>query len=447
MNPAGTQFNFKELNDFIRNRFERNWRDIAIVVVLAIVGGYISYANAQSIDPILFDKSTKNFWFEADITRVFSNMTSRESNHYRANVHPLFSLIAYPLASILIGGFKAEPAAAIKITIALVASLWLSTLFLLLRLIGCRQLDAILFSLVGLTSSAAIFWFAVPETYSFGSLSILLGLTFVALTQYYQFPSSWYIAINIMTMGITVTNWMVGILATLVNQTRRRSLWVVLQAFLCVIGLSFAQMLIFSRSRPPLATRTEMNYIFRPESGGPLQVIKAFIFHTVVMPAVTVVERWDQDAHRNWATLITQNSDPGSGTVWGMVAVVLWVGLLVLGVWGFLSTSQHPKLRTVLGFTLLGQLGLHIIYGEETFLYALHIAPLLLVLAAFSTLTKARLPVLCLVGLLILALSFNNTSQFAKTTELLYQQKVKVSVLRDYSSSSKTSIEEINYFT
>lgn len=349
-------------------------------------------------------------------------MTSCESNHYRASVHPLFSLIAYPLVSLLIGGFKADPVVASRIIVALVASLWLGTLFILLRLIGCRQLDAILFSLVGLTSSAAIFWFAVPETYSFGSLSILLGLTFVALTQRYQFSSGWYVAVNIMTMGITLTNGMVGFLATLVNQTRRRSLWIILKAFLCVIGLSLAQMLIFSRSRPPLATRTEMNYIFRPESGGPFQVMKAFIFHTIVMPATTLVERWDQDEHRNWATLITQASDPGSGTAWGIVAVILWTALLVLGLGGFFTIRQNPKLRTVLGLTLLGQLALHIVYGEETFLYALHIAPLLLVLAAFSTQTRARLPVLCLVSLLILTLSFNNISQFTKTLELLHQR-------------------------
>jgi len=62
--------------------------------------------------------------------------------------------------------------------------LWFSSLFILLRLIGCRQFDAALFSILAATSAAAIFWFVIPETYSFGSLSILLALGLTALAQH-----------------------------------------------------------------------------------------------------------------------------------------------------------------------------------------------------------------------------------------------------------------------
>jgi len=72
-----------------------------------------------------------------------------------------------------------EPITAVRIVIAAVALVQLAVH--LLRLIGCRQFDAALFSILAATSAAAMFWFVIPETYSFGSLSILLALGLTAL--------------------------------------------------------------------------------------------------------------------------------------------------------------------------------------------------------------------------------------------------------------------------
>src|ERR1700709_2350829 len=50
---------------------------------------------------------------------------------------------------------------------------------------------------------------------------------------------------------------------------------------------------------------------------------------------------------------------------------------------------QRKKCVAVLLLTLAGQIALHLVYGEETFLYGLHFVPLLIALAALSTTTKA----------------------------------------------------------
>jgi hypothetical protein len=120
--------------------------------------------------------------------------------------------------------------------------------------------------------------------------------------------------------------------------------------------------------------------------------------------------------------MTTQASIPGSGSLWGTIAVVLWTALLGLGLWGLFSVKQHPKLRLVLGLTLLGQLLLHTLYGSETFLYALHLAPLLVMLAAFSLLTRARPLALVLAAMLVLTAGVNNSLQFQKATDLLEKQ-------------------------
>jgi hypothetical protein len=101
-----------------------------------------------------------------------------------------------------------------------------------------------------------------------------------------------------------------------------------------------------------------------------------------------------------------------------MVAVVLWGGLLGLGLWSLLTREEQPRLRLVLGLTLLGQLALHLVYGNETVLYALHFGPLLVVMAALTTLTRLRLLGLALAGMLVISAGVNNGVQFTKAIEL-----------------------------
>jgi hypothetical protein len=51
----------------------------------------------------------QDIWLGVDIARVFDNMTSRGSNHYRLKVHPLFSLIAYPPVTVLEKALHLDP--------------------------------------------------------------------------------------------------------------------------------------------------------------------------------------------------------------------------------------------------------------------------------------------------------------------------------------------------
>ncbi|NJR74156.1 MAG: hypothetical protein HC773_11840 [Scytonema sp. CRU_2_7] len=55
-----------------------------------------------------------------------------------------------------------------------------------------------------------------------------------------------------------------------------------------------------------------------PESGGPLQCIKSFVFHSMVMPAIGLAKNPDKP---DFPLMITQQSLPGSGSLWGAVAV------------------------------------------------------------------------------------------------------------------------------
>jgi general stress protein CsbA len=280
-------------------------------------------------------------------------------------------------------------------------------------------------SLLAASSASAIFWFTIPETYAFGSLTLLLALGIVALAPIHQLSSWWYVAVSALTLGITITNWMAGILATLVNHRLRKSVIITLEAFAVVTGLVLLQKLIFPafnagflRLWSNVKDEATSTGVLVEAAGGPLYVLKCIIFDTIVMPAIAVVENSELFPH--WSRMTIQVSPPLSGSIWGYIAVFSWIALLSLGVWAFCSLRQHGKFRIVLGLTLLGQIALHLLYGDETFLHSLHFLPLLVVLVALTTLTRMRLLALVLTGVLVLSAGVNNLEKFAQATDFTW---------------------------
>ena len=396
------------------------WQDILIVFFLAALVGLASYHLAQSIDPGIVSFESVNTWFDADPVRVFSAMTSARSNeHLRNKVHPLFSLIAYPPAILLRKVLGIESLTAVKFVFAGVTALWISALFTTLRLIGCLRLDATLFSLLGLSSAASVFWFSVPETYSFGSLSILLALGFVALAELRQFSFICYTAVSTLTLSFTTTNWMVGILATGVNHRWKKVIQITATAYLLTTVLWFLEKKAFPKTQFFVGDSEEGAYLIRPDLRHLLQVAQSFFLHTMVMPAIKLVENDKAFQDLGWPMMSVQASPLGSGSLLGTVSIWLWIALLGLGLWGLFSIKKHLKLRIVIGLALLGQLALHAVYGRETFLYSLHFAPLLVVLAALSVLTRVRPLALVLVLILTLTVGINNGLQFSKATTVV----------------------------
>ncbi|MBF2026599.1 MAG: hypothetical protein IGS48_07515 [Oscillatoriales cyanobacterium C42_A2020_001] len=395
--------------------------DILILLILSIAIASISFFASQKVpEPVISDFYAQDAWFGSDVPTVFGNLTSLQSDFGRNNKHPLFPLFVFPPIFLIGKLFRIESILAAKIVLALVTALWTGLLFVLFRLIGCRRLDATLFTLVGGFSAAAIFWFVVPESFPFGSLTILIALVFVALTQYRKFSPAWYVALNVVTLSVTITNWMAGILVTIVNYHWKKFLQVMLITFGVANALWIVQRVVFRNSGYSFSLRTfigEKKFMAEPEHGSVLSAISSFFYQTIVMPAAQFTDSPDRPG---WPDITGNTLAPGSGGLFGTLAVLAWTGLLCLGIWGFFSTKQHPKLRIVLGLTILGQLLMHSVYGrQETFIYSLHFAPLLIALAAFSVLTRLRLVGLALAGVLVVSAGINNRSQFDQITTAL----------------------------
>jgi len=403
-------------------KYIRQYRvDILIALGLAIAIAISTYIGTSKLpSSLLTDLYAQDVWFGSDIPTVFGNITSLNSDFGRNNKHPIFPILIFPLVFIVGKLFHLDPLASVRIVSIGTAIAWIVCLYALFRLMSCYRLDATLLSILGATSSAAIFFLVVPESFPTGSLTIILGLAFIAITQYRPVTDAWYIAINIITVSITITNSMLGIFATLLNNKWGKAFKIFGVSLLLATAIWILQRIAFTNSGFPFQPGTfigEKKFISTP-SGGIFAFLSAFFYQTMVMPATKFV---DLPIRPDWTKLDVNILAPASGSAWGIVAIVSWTLLLLLGLWGFFTVKQNKKLRILLGLTLVAQLAMHSIYGvEETFIYSLHFLPLLLTLVAFSLFTRLRFVSLALVAILIVSAGINNRIQFNAIASTLW---------------------------
>ena len=406
-----------------------SWRDWLIVALLAVTAAGACYQTSTRVPPILLH--TYDVWFESDLSRVYDNMADRWSDHYRTKVHPLFSLLTHPLVYALKKVAGIEPMTSIRGVMAAIAAIWISVLYVLLRLVGCRQLDAVLFSLIAACSAGSLFWFVVPETYPLGSLSILLALLLTITAERHGSAQWLFVVVSALTLSVTVTNWMAGIAAAFAHYPWKRATQVTINAFCLVVLLWGVQKYLFPSAQFFLGDKEETKYLLDPEAGGLLGVARSFFAHSVIMPAFRIADDlgWQsigaQDV-KGWPKLITQSALLGTGSSVAWSVTILWFVLIGVGAWSFMLMRNHRQFRFVFGAVLVGQFVLHMLYGNETFLYALHFMPLLVVLAALSTLTMARPVALIAAALLLLGLGINNGLQFQQVAQFVNQSRAEL---------------------
>jgi hypothetical protein len=386
---------------------------MAVGLVLSLAVGTLSYYGSNLVPGAILE--IYDVWFTADPPRVYANMTSQYSDHSRTKVHPLYSLLMGVPTMAIRKLARIPSPVAMQIVLSCVAALWTLTLFAILRTLGCRLFDATLFTLLGASSAAAVFWFTVPETYAAGSWTILLAILFAVLAQRASFSPMHYAVVSALTLSITVTNWMVGLLITKARFAWKQTLAISAGA-LCLVALLWGvQKLIFPVTPFFVPEYGETNYLLASTPG---PVLQSFFFHALVMPTIQLKARPKHVSPDAKYVFATQRSRAGSAGVFGILGIALWALLLPLGVWGLWTLPGLDSFRFVLIGTLLGQLTLHLLYGSETFLYSLHYAPLLVIVAACSSLTPARPLALVLGAFATVGFLFNNLRQFQAALDL-----------------------------
>lgn len=398
--------------------------DWLVAALFAFATAVACLLIARGMPSFLFQ--SMDFWFEADTLREISNMTRVHDDHYRTSVHPLFSLFTYVPVYMVKHGLSVSPLRAVLLVCSIVGGLWIGTLYVLFRLLGCRKLDATVFTSLGLVSASALFWLPVPNSYSWGSLSIMLAFVLLLYAEQRPMGASAFVAASALTLSFTVTNWMAGLLVSLARWPWKQALQLSVNALCLVVVLWGVQKVIFPSSAFFIGQREETSFINHPQAGGIANVATSLVFHSLVAPTVRFLKddayaQANADAFRLSERLTFQFSAPGSAGPLGLVAVGLWSTLLLNGLWRMVTLDHHLRFRLVLGSMLAFEVLLHMLYGEETFVYSLNFMPLLLAVAALGTLGPGRRIVTGIAAALVCCVALNNWPQFQEATHTATQ--------------------------
>lgn len=392
--------------------------DLLIGALLFAIGAWSAWHFMQALDPAIYRKFSNNFWFQSDLQRVVSNMLDTGISHYRTNVHPIYSLVVHPLVWLLSKVWPGTDLETVQRFQAGVAGLWALSLYALWRLMRFSRAEAAVFVLFGLSCSAAIYWFAIPETYGLGSLSLIQVLIVAAWGATRAVSDRLLVISSAASLSITITNWMGGLALTVVKRPLKDAVRLGIRVLVIMAVLAVVQKIFFpTASLFFLGSREELSYINHKDGGTVLDKLAVLLAHLVVMPQQATLPAPNAPY---WMQTSVQHAALGSGGPWSLPALVAWIALLAAGIWGAVrSFAQQADVLKVLGLVLAGQVGLHLLYGDETFLYSLHVLPLLLTVAIFATRSPLKSGALLLAAVALGLTLANNLQAFAKTQDMI----------------------------
>lgn len=404
------------------------WRlrttDIVIVAMLVLMVMTASLYRSSRVAPGIYNyvaggQPVSDLWFDGDLPRMCLAMTERLAIQSAVtSEHPLLQLFTFAPTQAIRRVTGATALDSIRWTVAVMAGLWIATCYLMLRLMRCRAGDAFAFASLAAVSAAGLAWTMVPELHLPGAITLMAPLCLVAARMRgLEISEFVYTLSSALSLSATISNWFAGIAAAFLERPWRQALQISANALLLVSALWAVLSLWFPEQVYFLgADRTFTKFAETPTPQF-LATLISFVSHSVVMPAMTIFVEAN-GSH----DLSVQQSLPGSSGWPGMVATVLWLGLLTVGTKEASRPTHRTPFTILLMVVLLGQLVLHAVFGRETFLFSSQFVPFLVALAAFGSLGGRRRAVIAITWVVVLAAGINNWHQVESATSLATQR-------------------------
>jgi hypothetical protein len=412
-----------------------DWRIVpAIALLLASLAIASAYIRASALSPVIYydygygvDREsgpiTQDILFDSDVSKRFEVMTTRSGDrHNQTREHPLMSpIMYYPTRVLRIAGLAEIQA--VRMSAALAFGVWSGLLFWLLTIWGCRSVDAATFVVLGQVSASAMIWSAVPETFVLGSASIVAALI-LTMRPKWMSPLARYTLAIVLSVSMSVTNAMAGLFAAARRLSGKdlwiagASAWTIVTILWLVLKALFPTAVFFF----PPSGQYITAFLGEPTVNRLGLVLQAIFSHSIVMPDIQIVKGLELHGGRYPTADIVmsvQRSPAGSGSVAGAVATAAWGGLLALGAWA--AWAARSGVGNLCLLILAGQVALHVAFGPETFLYTMHMVPLLVVLVAAVAFTRLRVIGLVLAAVVIVAGGANNSAQFNKAVSVVQE--------------------------
>lgn len=377
-------------------RLRAEW---VIYAAVGVVGGLYAFASASLLPEALRGEYFFDVWFQADVPRAVDNLTDRWSNFYRTSVHPAYAALTLPFGYVL-AKLGVPPWLVARGVTAIGAGLATALFLIVARRISGRWLDAGIAVAALLASSTFLFWAGVPETYVWGGASVLAVLAVVGSAKDREPNPIAFTIASAASLGVTISNWAIGLIAAALSYSWRRAAMLSAVAFALVAALAAVSVNIVGRPHYFLWFGEDSAYV-HGGVGVSLRAIPAFVLSSVVAPQPALIPYFRAPEYVDY--LLSFQSPDWSGIgVLGIAATLAWLAALGLGgtiVLGRLWRAPlADRLLLTLMLAIVAQGALHLVYGEETFLYAMHFAPLLVLLALYGAASRFRPVALALIA-------------------------------------------------
>lgn len=415
---------------------------IAVSFLIAFVLSFsllIRQIDSQTFIPGIDWKKqpSLDIWFESDPPLVYESLTSTATFLHQTNRHPLFVYLG--VVPVKIMGVLGVPER-LAVCLILALGVGLSSAFFALTLLltlGLRPLTWFIQALF-FSSSSFIFWAGICERFPLGAATIMATTAGAAYySQKERMPIAAAVFLNVVSLSVTITNWMFGLLLSLCFFTPRKIIQITAYTIAITGCLWLLEGLFIRQLGSPLHIDSwNQNFLFNPYAGSVFQKLLALIEHTIVIPGIHFYNFSGVPGIDTTGLLGVQHSSPGGSGALQFSLAIGWAFLLIVGALAWWAKTVKTPFDRFLSFVIVGQLGLHLIYGTELFLYGPHIAPLLLLVVAqgLSGLKRPTLR-LALVGLAVFIpfLALHNITRYAEA-RALYMER--------YEESKKKLVQE-----
>jgi hypothetical protein len=331
--------------------------------------------------------------FNADVPRVIGDLTLVESKHYRTKVHPLFVLLLNPLGATLTLITRSPLLSALLLS-SLAGALCVLLARAFFERMGVGPPRSLLYSaLLGASATHLVFG-PVPETFVFAALSLVLLYLLAA-----RHPGSldYFVPAGVFALGMVTTNFVQSVVVFAFSASRGRLSRPVLRKLLAFgslvlawsAGLSMLQGVIYPSSVPfflPDAYQEDLRYLAPLDEPGALaeratRLLAHLFLYNLVAPAPHV---WRTTTREGPWVSFDAPAEPMSDPLF-LIASGVWLFLLLWGLQRFLTRNDPWRpIQNSLAVCLLLNFFLHLVYGNDLFLYSANWTFLLVAWAALS---------------------------------------------------------------
>ena len=363
-------------------------------VLLALTFFSIYLLIASMLNNPHFD--VDDIFFDADVLNWRLRFTTDNwQDYYWRSVHPFVLLLIKPPIDLVALLLKGNKLFSTYIVVAFGGALCVFLTWKIIERITQSQIYALLIgSLLGLSASHLIFG-SLIETYIFLAASLLLFHLFLVEDR----PFSTLILAGLASIGITYINFSQNVIAFLaIKSNIKLTFRFVVSVLALLVMISLINNLIYPESQPfffiPSALLAEKQNFFPLNLLRLQALVRAFLFQNVVAPTpILYTGDIPFTQFRFFKPEINKLSQYDNTlqifTAW------FWLGLIVLGMTTFTINYKKYKsnrLSLALFGCMLVNIGVHLRYGKELFLYSPNwtFALILLLALAWQGLSKSR---------------------------------------------------------